>query len=153
MKTKPIPSAPGFLASSDGRVFGPNGERPQYSNGRYMTVIIGSKQIRVHRLVLEAFDRPPRPGEVGHHKDHDRTNNDISNLEWSTQSRNLILASEAGHGSKVVRPVIATCLKTGKITEFTSIQAVKRAGFYVTSVYLCCTNRMKTSANHTWKFK
>jgi len=153
MKIKPIPSIPGFSASSDGRIFGPKGERPQYSNGQYMTVIIASKQIRVHRLVLEAFDRPARPGEVGHHKDHDKTNNDISNLEWSTQSRNLILAAEAGHGSKTVRPVVATCLKTGKTTEFASIQAVKRAGFYVTSVYLCCTGRMKTSANHTWRFK
>jgi hypothetical protein len=153
MKSKPIPSAPGYSATSDGRIFGPKGERPQYSNGQYMTVLIGSKQTRVHRLVLEAFRRSPTPGEVGHHKDHDKTNNKISNLEWSTQSRNLILAAEAGHGSKVVRPVVATCLKTGKIREFTSIQAVKRSGFYVTSVYLCCTGRMKTSANHTWRFK
>lgn len=153
MRIKPIPSFPGYSASSDGRVFGPDGERPQYSNGQYMTVVIASRQIRVHRLVLEAFKRAPLPGEVGHHKDHNKTNNRIKNLEWSTQSRNLILAAEAGHGSKKVRPVIATCVKSGKEREFPSIQAAKRAGFYLTSVYLCCTGRMKTSSKHTWRFK
>lgn len=153
MKTRPIPSSPGYLATSDGRIFGPRGELTQYSNGQYRSVLVGTKQVRVHRLVLEAFKRLPVHGEVGHHKDHDKTNNKASNLEWSTQSRNLILAAEAGHGSKVVRPVVATCLDTGKVKEFTSIQAVKRSGFYVTSVYLCCTGRMKTSANHTWRFK
>lgn len=150
---KPIPSHPGYFASHDGKIYGPKGELKQYSNGRYMSVIVDGRQLRVHRLVLEAFVGPPKPGQVGHHKDHVKTNNRASNLEWSSQSRNLILAAEAGHGSKPVRPVLATCLKTGKVREFPSVQAVKRAGFYVASVYLCCTGRMKTHANHTWRFK
>ena len=153
MRTKPLPSAPEYLISKNGEVYGPKGKLKLSSNGQYLTATIRGKQLRVHRLVLETFDRPPKSKEVGHHKDHCKTNNNIKNLEWSTQSRNLILAAEAGHGSKVVRPVVATCMKTGKVTEFTSIQAVKRAGFYVASVYMCCTGRMKTSAKHTWRFK
>jgi hypothetical protein len=153
MKLKLIPSLPGFKASRCGLIFGPKGESRQYSNGSYMVVRVGGKNLRVHRLVLEAWSRPPIGKEVGHHKDHVKLNNHIKNLEWSTQSRNLILAAEAGHGSKIVRPVISTCLVTGKEQEFPSIQATKRAGFYLTSVYMACTGRLKTSANRTWRFK
>lgn len=43
---------------------------------------------RVHRLVLTAFDRPPKPGEQCNHKDGNKQNNDILNLEWVTAYEN-----------------------------------------------------------------
>lgn len=43
---------------------------------------------RVHRLVLELFDRPAQPGEVGRHLDDNRANNHISNLAWGSQYEN-----------------------------------------------------------------
>jgi len=44
--------------------------------------------VGVHRLVLEAFHRPPRPGEVGRHLDGDPANNDADNLAWGTPKQN-----------------------------------------------------------------
>lgn len=51
----------------------------------------------VHILVLQAF-RGRRPaGHVSRHLDGSRNNSELSNLEWSTQSRNL--ADRIKHGT------------------------------------------------------
>jgi hypothetical protein len=65
----------------------------------YMTVglrILGkTKSIKVHILVLEAFicSRPARM--VCDHKDFDRTNNKVTNLEWVTPRENTRRAANA----------------------------------------------------------
>ena len=46
------------------------------------------KKYLAHRLVLTVFDRPPKPGEQGRHKDDDPSNNHIKNLRWGYQEDN-----------------------------------------------------------------
>lgn len=48
----------------------------------------GNRKYSVHRLVLTVFDRPPKPGEQGRHKDDDPSNNHIKNLRWGYQEDN-----------------------------------------------------------------
>ncbi|MCC4427877.1 NUMOD4 motif-containing HNH endonuclease [Limosilactobacillus reuteri] len=62
-----------------------------YKNG------IVSRQL-VHRLVAEAFISQKPNHNVVHHKDHDRSNNTVENLEWVTNDYNLVEA--AIHNSK-----------------------------------------------------
>jgi NUMOD4 motif len=40
------------------------------------------KYVGLARLILTAFKRPPREGEVAFHLDGDHTNNALSNLVW-----------------------------------------------------------------------
>lgn len=42
----------------------------------------------VHRIVASSFIGPPRKGLVVNHKDGDKQNNNVKNLEWCTQSEN-----------------------------------------------------------------
>lgn len=42
----------------------------------------------VHRLVLTAFDRPPKNGEECCHYDGNRKNNNFKNLRWGTKADN-----------------------------------------------------------------
>lgn len=57
----------------------------------------GSKKTHsVHVLVAEAFIGSRPQGYTVNHKDADRTNNLVSNLEWVTQSRNVKHAYELG---------------------------------------------------------
>ena len=51
---------------------------------------------RVHVLVAAAFIGPRPLGLTIHHKDHDKTNNHRSNLEYLTQKQNIRKAVEAG---------------------------------------------------------
>lgn len=48
------------------------------------------KQFRVHRLVAEAFLPNENKFPVVNHKDRNRSNNNVENLEWCTQLDNMI---------------------------------------------------------------
>lgn len=110
---KPVPSYPGLLASSEGRLLLP----PRYAplpNGGYRLYAPEPVQgavtranraanhtyrgiyakwfgnIKVHRAICEAFHGPaPFEGAVVIHLDEDAHNNRPENLKWGTQRENL----------------------------------------------------------------
>ncbi len=47
------------------------------------------KNIRINRLIGLAFIDNPFEYKQVHHKDHDKLNNNIDNLEWVTNKRNI----------------------------------------------------------------
>lgn len=70
---------------------------------RYKSVKIDGRTVSLHRVVMEQIlGRPLRPDEVVHHKDHDRHNNDPSNLEVLTHQEH-----SAHHNQKY--PLTKTC--------------------------------------------
>lgn len=110
---KPVPSLPGVLASSWGRIKFPErkarmphgGWRDYKTKPIYGTKTKASKaarhvymgaynkffgNVKVHRLVCEAFHGPaPFQGAVVIHLDEDATNNMPCNLKWGSQKENL----------------------------------------------------------------
>lgn len=63
---------------------------------------------RLSRLVLHAFDRPPKDGEEACHQDHDKSNNRLSNLEWGTRQTNEDQKTAAGRRPRVtIQPVLS----------------------------------------------
>lgn len=109
----PVPSRPGLMASSWGRVVLPVREYKMPNGGvartrpapTYGTRTRASKtarhqymglvsryfgNIKVHRMVCEAFHGPaPFAGAVVIHLDEDAANNLPGNLRWGTQKENL----------------------------------------------------------------
>lgn len=116
---KPVPSEPGVLASSLGRILQAPSYAPMSRGGfrvympqpRYGQVARASKTAnhvyrhimlkrygdgprqqprKVHQLVCEAFHGPkPFPDAVVLHLDEDALNNRPENLRWGTQKENL----------------------------------------------------------------
>lgn len=100
-----IPSAPGYEASSIGRVRGADrvvvrtdGRRAHYRprvlsqrlhHTGYLYVTLGRQSRQVHRLVLEAFQGPAAPGMESCHNNGDPLDNRVSNLRWDTHSANM----------------------------------------------------------------
>ncbi len=107
----------GTITNKDGSVKTPYGKGYDavklYYNGRY-------NQHYVHRLVAEAFI--DGRDETVNHKDGNKRNNHVSNLEWMSYSDNNKHARENGLVDKIyekklpqpTRRKIATLYKTGK---------------------------------------
>jgi HNH endonuclease/NUMOD4 motif len=78
---------PGYQVSSRGRVRGKRKEfLIAFMHGRYLEVNLFNNghftQVKVHVLVLESFIEPRPSGTYAHHKDGDKNNNNLENLEW-----------------------------------------------------------------------
>lgn len=65
-----------------------------------LTLPDGKRQIKVHRMVAEAFIPNPEDKQYVNHIDGDTHNFDVSNLEWVTASENSKHASDTGLRTK-----------------------------------------------------
>jgi hypothetical protein len=93
------------------------------------------KSVYVHVLVMAAFVGEKEKGYEVNHIDEDKTNNALSNLEYLTSKDNnnygnrIRLVVEKNTNGKKSKPVVGTCLKTGKRIEFPSTAEARRRGF------------------------
>jgi len=87
---KTIPSVPTHEASSLGRIRNSKTRRimkqSPMSSG-YLRVFINKTHL-IHRLVAETF-LDKGGWSVVHHKDNNKLNNNVDNLEWTSQSVNV----------------------------------------------------------------
>jgi hypothetical protein len=56
----------------------------------------GRKKYLVHRLVAETYLENPKGFEFVNHKDGNKQNNSVDNLEWVTRSENMLHAHQTG---------------------------------------------------------
>jgi len=107
------------------------------------------KQTSVHRVVAEAFLAKPLFCNEVNHLDGDKTNNRVSNLEWSNRRDNT------NHSRYVlgndVKPVLATDLEMGTEEYYPSIEEAGRYGYNTSCICDVIHGRRKTHAGKTWK--
>lgn len=125
-----------FMRNPDGNIL-----KAQTDNKGYLRLscTINGKKVRfkVHRLVAEHFvDNPDNKPQVNH-KDGNKRNNAVPNLEWVTMSENAVHAIKSGlweaqHISTMKlnearkTPIIATNIETGERLFFGSMSEAER---------------------------
>jgi len=87
--------------------------------GGYLVVTLysknKSKQFKVHRLVASAFIDNPENKKCVNHKDGNKKNNNISNLEWCTHGENK------SHSFRVLNEKHWHKGKTGKSCKYSKV--------------------------------
>lgn len=112
------------------------------------------RQMKIHRLVAEAFIPNPNGYKEINHKDENKGNNCVENLEWCSRSYNINYGSGKEKRRKsVIKAVNAYDMAGNKVKEFDSIVAASEfAKVSATNISRACKlNRM--SGGYIWKYK
>lgn len=118
----------------------------------------------VHRLVAEAFIPNPENKPQVNHKDGNKNNNKVSNLEWSTCSENLkhkfcVLGYKSWmfnkKGKDCAFSKIILQIKDGEvIAEFYgAAEAQRKTGIDNSSIHKACRHKYKTAGGYQWTYK
>lgn len=99
------------------------------------------KHYIIHRLVAQAFIDNPNNYPQVNHKDEDKTNNKVENLEFCDCQYNIDYSL-----SKQVM-----CLETGKIYPSTH-QVERELGYNIGSISKCCNGKLKTAYKFHWQY-
>jgi hypothetical protein len=111
-----------YSVDDQGNVFSLKGKKKKLkgkvSKNGYRTLLINHNGIRKyvleHRLILLAFDSNINNKRTVNHKDGNKLNNVLSNLEWSTDSENQNHAIDNGLINHKINYMIAEQIRNDK---------------------------------------
>lgn len=112
------------------------------------------KSFPIHCLVMETYVGPANGMQVNH-KDGNKINNRLDNLEYVTGSENMLHAHATGLVNQYCRPVIGIVTATGEELKYLSIKAaaasINKCENYVRNR---CTGKSKSNGKDGiyWKF-
>ena len=103
------------------------------------------KTCRINRLVAQAFIENPQNLPEVNHKDEDRTNNRVDNLEWCTTQYNVEYSQ--------AKAVIGINKVSGLIVEFPSLmEASRQTGIDQGNICHCLKGRQKSAGGYYWHY-
>ena len=115
------------------------------------------KHFAVHRLVALAFIPNPQNLPQVNHKDENKDNNNVLNLEWCTVKQNTNYgtrnkrASKKMINGKLAKPILQFSLKGEFIKEWESISEIKRQ--LNINVSYTLLNKTIHTYNYLWFYK
>jgi hypothetical protein len=152
---KELEEYPNYIITSDGRVYSKSRQRfkaIREREGDYATVNLNGETHYVHILVAKLFLQPVPEKPNVNHKDRVKTNKDISNLEWVTQSENMIHAYKNG-ANRFMKAVIMYDKKGTEIKRYDSVRAAaKDNNINEHSIAAASRGVQHTSGGYIWKY-
>mgnify|MGYP001625076177 CR=1 FL=1 len=132
--------------------------KPRSNNGgyQYVNFKINGKNTNfaVHRIVANAFIPNPNGYTEVNHKDYNKKNNCVDNLEWVSSSQNKQHSYLKQENKKSRGKAVNQYTKEGIFLKtFDSVSdAAKELGCCIAAISNCCLGRTKTSQGFRWSF-
>lgn len=153
----PIRDFPKYSVDRHGNVFNSKGKQlnPEKCKNGYLRVSLNSETVKrkhmlIHRLVGEAFISNPNDYPQINHKDLNRSNNNVNNLEWCTPLYNLTHAGVINKAS-IAKYRKIKCEDTGEVFD-SVMDACKKYNLHHTNIVACCNGRRHTCGGKKWSY-
>ena len=108
------------------------------------------KNFPIHKLVATAYIPNPNNFPQINHKDENKENNSVNNLEWCTNKYN------SNYGTRNIRMARAKwrkvlCIELNRIFD-SEKQAEAELKIGVSRISECCSGKNKTAGGYHWKY-
>lgn len=123
------------------------------TNGYVMVCLCKDKQkyVRVHRLVAEAFIPNPYNYPIINHKDENKQNNCVDNLEWCSYLYNNTYGTK---NNKISKSVMQYDLDGNFIKEYKSImEASRQLKINHSGIVQALKRKSKKAYGYIWEYK
>ena len=122
----------------------------------YARVLLGTgKDVYVHRLVAETFLDNPDCLPCVNHKDENKLNNNVENLEWCTYKYNSNYGTLPGRVNALKRKKVYQYDLDGTLVKvWSSVNSCKEFGFEPSNISACCLGKYghTTSKGYKWSY-
>lgn len=129
--------------------------KPSNQGQGYLQVVLcksgKNKHCRVHRLVAQAFiDNPYNLSDVNH-RNENKSDNNVNNLEWITNKDNNNYGTR---NERLSIPIVQLNKEGSLITKWKSGMEVEREkGISRANISKCCKGQSQTSGGFKWMFE
>ena len=132
--------------------------KPYKNQLGYLRVVLSKngilKRYSVHRLVAEAFLDNPDNLPCVNHKDENKLNNNVDNLEWCTiRYNNCYNDGQIKRARFKRKKVYQYDLNGNLIKEWISVNDAGRNGYNQGHVAACCRGERKTHKGFIWSYE
>ena len=130
--------------------------KPGITNKGYFAVNIyrigNHRMLSVHRLVAVTFINNPENKATVNHKNGNKLDNRVENLEFMTQKENVNHAYNKGLHNYNRRKILMLSLDNEPLLWFNSLtEASTMSGVNLSSVSNCCVGSRKTAGRYKWQ--
>lgn len=141
------------VTEEGGTFYRDGSKKAQYLRNGYPTIKYKNKAYRVHRLVAEKYIPNPDNLPFVNHKDGNKVNNCVDNLEWCTQRQNVHHALRTGLHPLEEVPVEGVCPSTNKVYWFESqAEAGRSTKALQPNINKCLSGLRKTAGGLKWRY-
>ena len=126
----------------------------QRDNGKgYLELEFLGKHRYIHRLVAEAFIPNPQNLPQVNHKDENKSNNCVENLEWCDRVYNTNYGTgiERSKEKRFGDRFVVINLDTGEVYQ-TPKDASRASGIHNDSISRVCKGKSKTAGGYRWRY-
>jgi hypothetical protein len=112
------------------------------------------KTYKIHRLVAQHFIPNPNNYPCVNHKDEDKLNNFLNNLEWCTFKYNTNYGTSLKRRVETqTRSIFQYDLNGELIKIWHGLKEISKTGMSASSISQCCNKKYYTSYGSVWRYE